>query len=89
MTQAVKLYLILSCLILAVVILWSPLRAAVGTMISTILTPAVQGFLKAAALWIFWVAKKVVVAHWVILKNLFVPHRVIFPSLDGNDQRKL
>lgn len=89
MSQAAKVYLLLACAGIALAILWSPLRTAVGHLISVFLTPAFLGTLKTIFLWSFWTLKKVVGAHMVVLKNLLMPRKVIFPSLQDDDERKL
>lgn len=89
MSQAAKVYLILACLAVIVAIIWSPLRAAVGGVISAFLTPAFLGTLKTIFLWTFWMMKKVVTAHIEVLRNLVRPRKVIFPSLEDDDERKL
>ena len=89
MSQIAKIYLLLTCVAIILAILWSPLRAAVGGLISAFLTPAFLGTLKTIFLWIFWMMKKVVTAHITVLKNLVTPRKVIFPSLEDDDERKL
>lgn len=89
MSQAAKLYMLLACLGVILAFLWSPLRTAVGGLISAFLTPAFLGTLKTVFLWAFWMMKKVATAHLDVLRNLVRPRRVIFPSLEDDDERKL
>lgn len=89
MSQAAKIYLLLACAGIALAIIWSPMRTALGGLISAFLTPAFLGTLKTVFLWTFWMAKRVLVAHMQVLKNLLMPRKVIFPSLQDDDERKL
>lgn len=38
-----------------------------------------------AASYIIFLVKYIFNAHWIILRNLFLPHRVIFPTLERDD----
>lgn len=89
MSKSMEMYLLGGALFLLVAFLWSPLRTAVGGLISAFLTPAFLGSLRTVFLWVFWMMKKVVTAHTTLLKNLLIPRKVIFPSLEDEDERKL
>ena len=89
MSHTTQVYVLLTCIGIAIAILWSPLRTMMGHLISALLTPAVVGTVTTVVLWIFWMTKKVWQAHARLLKNLLVPRRVLYRSLEDEDQRKL
>ncbi len=89
MTPAVKTYLVMACVVIAVVLIWGPLRDLVGAVMKNFLIPPVVGALTTAFLWTFWILKRVLGAHLAVIKNLLTPHKVIFPSLKDDGDRSL
>ena len=89
MSHATQVYVLLTCIGIAIAILWSPLRTMMGHLFSALVTPAFVGTVTTAILWIFWMTKRVWQAHARLLKNLLVPRKVLYPSLEDEDQRKL
>jgi hypothetical protein len=53
------------------------------------LTPAFLTTLNTVFLWVIWVLKTISRSHAILFKNLIMPRKVIFPSLQDNDDRKL
>lgn len=73
---------------MAVLMIWTPTRALITGMFSTFLTPAALGLVKGSWLWLFWLAKKIWTSHQVLLKNLLTPHRIIYPSIETDKDKK-
>jgi hypothetical protein len=73
---------------MVVLVMWTPTRMLITGVFSTFLTPAFLGFLKAAWLWVFWLVKKIWGSHQLLLRNLLTPHRIIFPSIETDREKK-
>ena len=89
MSNTTQIYLVLTCIAVVIAIAWGPLRAALGGLISVFLTPAFLKTLSTVFLWVIWVLKTIIRSHAILIKNLIMPRKVIFPSLQDNDDRKL
>ena len=89
MSNTTQIYLVLTCIAVVIAIAWGPLRAALGSLISAFLTPAFLTILTTVFLWVVWVLKTISRSHAMLIKNLIMPRKVIFPSLQDDDDRKL
>ncbi len=89
MTPVVKTYLVVAVVVIALVMIWGPLRDLIGAVMKHFLVPPVIGICTTAFLWSFWLLKRVLGAHLVVTKNLLTPHKVVFPSLKDDDERSL
>lgn len=69
-------------------LIWTPTRQLLTGLVSTFLTPAFLGFLRASWLWLFWLVKQIVIAHQTLAKNLLTPRRIIFPSIETDRDKK-
>lgn len=69
-------------------LLFSPVRAALAALISTFLTPGLLVVMTTCFLWVWWIIKRVVHSHRIVLSNLVRPHSVIFPTLARPPERK-
>ncbi len=89
MSGPVKIYLIASILALLLILAIGPLRALVGGLFSMILTPAFILTVKTVATWIWAFVKGIFRSHTMLLKHLIKPHKVIYPTLKNDDDRRL
>lgn len=88
MSNGWGLQVILVLAAMTAMLLWTPTRTLLTGVFSTFLTPAFLGLLKGSWLWLFWLIKKIVGSHQLLLKNLLTPHRVIYPSIETDRERK-
>ncbi|OFC59582.1 hypothetical protein BAE30_08555 [Acidithiobacillus caldus] len=51
-----------------------------------VLIPAFLAILGTAWRWGIWMLKEILEAHAILLKNLFSPHSVIFPTLEKESE---
>lgn len=72
------------CMVLVMVI--SPLRALVGGMISNFLTPGLISILKQTGIWLLYLWKMFFRHHGTLLRNLMSPRKVIYRSLESDDE---
>jgi len=89
MSNTTQIYLVLTCIAVVIAIIWSPLRSAIGGLISAFLTPAFLTILSTIFLWTIWILKTISRSHSIVIKNLIMPRTVVFPSLQDDDDRKL
>ncbi len=89
MSGPVKIYLIISILALVLILAIGPLRALVGGLFSMILTPAFILTIKTVAVWIWAFAKGISRSHIMLLKHLVRPHKVVYPTLKKDDDRRM
>jgi hypothetical protein len=89
MSNTTQIYLVLTCIAVVIAIVWTPLRTALGGLISAFLTPAFLATLNTIFLWTVWFLKTISRSHSILIKNLIMPRKVIFPSLQDDDDRKL
>lgn len=65
-----------------VMLLFKPTRDLIIWTYGRLLTPAVIATVGKLILWVWWVIKKIVRAHIVVIRNLTLPRRRIYPSLE-------
>lgn len=65
-----------------------PIRTLLGAVISTFLTPAFLTVITSSLLWVWWMVKKILNCHRMVLRNLMRPHNVIFPTLEKAREKK-
>jgi hypothetical protein len=63
-------------------------RAVVIGLFSTFLTPGFLGTLRVICLWVWWVLKRLVLAHLTIAAAFMKSHKNTFPTLDQEAERK-
>ena len=84
-----KLWILLGAVSSLILFAIPPVRFVLGGIFSTILTPAFLGILQQIGLWLLWMLKKLVLAHFELLKNFVTPRKVLFRSLEDDDPYKL
>lgn len=89
MSGALKIYLLVAVVVMVVVLAVGPLRALVGGIFSTIVTPSLVAFMTSALRWIWGIVKGIFRAHTMLLMHLIKPHKVIYPTLRRRDDRRL
>lgn len=75
----------LLCLILLIIPIT---RSLLKFLFADLLTPGAIKSLSVLFLWILWLLKKAKDAHFLILKNLMTPHKIIFPTLVKKDEEE-
>ncbi|AOV18728.1 hypothetical protein BJI67_15915 (plasmid) [Acidihalobacter aeolianus] len=65
-----------------VMLLFKPTRDLVLWIYGTLLTPAVLAVAGKFLMWVWWMIKQMAKAHIVVMRNLFLPRRRIYPSLE-------
>ena len=89
MSHSASLYVLIAALVLLATLAIAPLRVAVSGIFSAVLTPSVVEIVKTVVLWLYWLLKRVLWAHFSVIRHLTTPRRVLFPRLDDDDVRKL
>ena len=56
-------------------------RPLVGGFYSKLLIPVLSAISKFCGAWSFWLMKRILVSHKVVMMNLISPRRKIYPSL--------
>ncbi|RQZ31590.1 hypothetical protein DIE14_01350 [Burkholderia sp. Bp9017] len=68
------------------ILLIPPLRTVIGMILAQILTPSAILILKQTAIWILYLVKRVFTSHRVVLRNLTSPRKVIYRTLESDDE---
>ncbi|WP_060108263.1 hypothetical protein [Burkholderia territorii] len=89
MMQTLKIWLVILSLIFILALILPPLRGMISAVISKIFTPSVVKGGTILTLWVFFLIKKIWVAHMTLLSHAFSPRRKVFPTLENADKRKL
>lgn len=76
--------LVATCAILIIAI--SPLRALVAGMISHLLIPGLTLILSHGGIWLQYLWKMLFQHHRTLFRNLTSPRRVIYRSLESDDE---
>jgi hypothetical protein len=61
-------------------------RDVVKGIFGLLLVPAFLEMLKTLTGYLIWIAKTVVVSHWVLLKNLVLPRSFIYRTLEKEEE---
>lgn len=70
----------------ALVMMISPLRALAGAIISNFLMPGLTSILKQGGIWTLYLWKMFFRHHGTLLRNLTSPRKVIYRSLESDDE---
>lgn len=74
-------------LILAVMLIVSPLRKLLGALIGSLIHWLLAEGGQTIGRTILWLSKAILVSHWIFLRNLITPRSVMVPQKTGDDTK--